>query len=101
MLETGTRKPRAIFCCQATEHAQRKRDPRVLRQDRMARHEDETEEIVADVLVDRRVGVRDLLIAFALPSERFVLAPERLAAPDQVRGEVLRGSHPPSARPLR
>src|SRR5256885_7461825 len=59
----------------------------------MARHEDETEEIVADVLVDRRVGVLDLLIAFSVASELFVLALERLAAPDQVSGAVLRGSH--------
>src|SRR5438128_8102016 len=67
----------------------------------MARHEDETEEIVADVLVDRRVRVLDLLIAFSVASELFVLALEGLAAPDQVSGAVLRGSHQPSARPLR
>src|SRR5439155_20775186 len=86
---------------QAAEDPQGKGDARVLRQDRMARHEDETEEIVADVLFDRRVQVLDLLIAFSVASELFIFALEGLAAPDQVSGAVLRGSHQPSARPLR
>ena len=86
---------------QAAEDPQGQGDARVLRQDRMARHEDETEEIVADVLVDRRVRVLDLLIAFNVATELFIFALERLAAPDQVSGAVLRSSHQPSAWPLR
>src|SRR5438094_5195645 len=49
----------------------------------MARHEDETEEIFADVLFDRRVQVLDLLIASSVASELSIFALEGLAAPDQ------------------
>jgi hypothetical protein len=66
----------------------------------MAGHEDQAEEIVPHLVVDR-VQVRALLSPLDLASDLFVLALERLAAPNQVDRAMLRGPHEPGARPLR
>src|SRR5437773_1283340 len=66
----------------------------------MAGGEDEAEEIVPDLLLDR-VQFQAVLIPLEVPSDLFVLALERLATPDQVYSAVLRGPHEPGARPLR
>jgi hypothetical protein len=67
----------------------------------MAGHEDKAEEIVPDLIVDRRVQVQAFLSPLDIAFDLFVLALERLAAPDQVDREVFRGPHQPGARPLR
>src|SRR4030088_1793675 len=67
----------------------------------MASHEDQAEEIVADLLFDRRVYVLSFLSALDVTSDLFVLALERLAAPDQVDRAVLRCPDEPCARPFR
>ena len=59
----------------------------------MAGHEDEAEEIVPDLLVERRVHVQGFLSPLEVASDLLVLALERLAAPDEVDGAVFRGSH--------
>ena len=66
----------------------------------MAGREDEAEEIVPDLLLDR-VQFQAVLIPLEVPSDLFVLALERLATPDQVYSAVLRGPHKPGARLLR
>ena len=66
----------------------------------MACHEDEAEEIVSELLVDRGVHVPAALIPLDITSELFVLAFERLATPDQIGRAMLRGGHQPGARPL-
>ena len=65
----------------------------------MACREDEAEEIVLDLLADR-VQVQAFLSPLDFASDLFMLALERLAAPDQVSGAVLRGPHEPGGRPL-
>src|SRR6266571_4035417 len=65
----------------------------------MARHEDQAEEIVPEVLVDGHV--RASVIPLGAASELFVLALERFAAADQVGRAMLRGQHEPGARPPR
>src|SRR5438128_12195836 len=66
----------------------------------MACHEDEAEEIVSELLVDRGVQVLSALIPLDITSELFVLALKRLATPDQIARTMLRGGHQPGARPL-
>src|SRR5439155_26656672 len=93
--------PRNLLSRQTSEDAKREGDPCVLREHRMAGHEDEAEEIVPDLLVDRSVHIKASLSPLDIASELFVLALERLAAPDQVDRAVLRGPHQPGARLLR
>src|SRR5216683_3309810 len=84
----------------AAEDAKCERDASFLRQDRMASHEDEAEEIVPDLLVDRRVQVQAFLSPLEIASDLFVLSLERLAASDEVDRAVLRGPHEPGPWPL-
>src|SRR5438132_10067212 len=67
----------------------------------MAGGEHEAEEVVTDLLVDRVARIKVLLGPLDVASELFMLAVERLAAPDQVDRAVLRGPHQPGAGPLR
>src|SRR4030088_1648500 len=67
----------------------------------MASHEDQAEEIVAALLFDRRVYVLSFLSALDVTSDLFVLALERLGAPDQVDRAVRRCPEEPRARPFR
>src|SRR5712691_12667354 len=67
----------------------------------MARHEDEAEEVVPDVLVDSRIEVNALMSPLNVATDLFVLALERLAAADQIDCLMLRGSHQPRAWLLR
>src|SRR5438552_1650976 len=92
--------PRDLLGRQTTEYAKGERDTCVFREDWMARHEDEAEDIVPEVLVDRRVQVVVSLIALDIAPELFVLALERLATPDQVGRAMLRGRHEPGTRSL-
>src|SRR6267142_5902418 len=66
----------------------------------MAGREDEAEEIIPDLIVDRRVQFQAFLSLLEIASDLFVLALERLAPPDQVDRPVLRCPHEPAAGPL-
>jgi len=94
-------RPRDLLGRQAAEDAKGESDPRVLREDRMARHEDEAEEVVADFLFDRRIQVDTFMRALDRASDLFLLALERLAPADQVDRPMLGRSHQPGARLLR
>src|SRR5207237_8473542 len=63
---------RNLLSRQTAEDAKREGDPCVLRKHRMAGHEDEAEEIVPDVFVDRGVRIKALLSPFGLAFELFV-----------------------------
>src|SRR2546429_2070112 len=67
----------------------------------MAGGEHEAEEVVTDLLVDRCVWIEAFLSPLEIASDLFVLALERLAAPDQVDCAVCRGPHEPGSRPFR
>ena len=91
---------RDLLSRQTAQDAKGERDTCFFREDRMARHEDEAEEIVPEVLVDRCVQVHASLFPLDIASELFILALERLATPDQVGRVMLRGRHEPGARSL-
>src|SRR5260370_16420338 len=86
---------------QASKNAKCERNPGLLGQDRMAGYEDEAEEIVSDLLVDRRVQVQAFPSPLGMASHLFVLALEHLAASDEVDRAVLRSPHEPGPWPLR
>src|SRR5438477_1512432 len=64
----------------------------------MARHKDEAEEIVPNLVVDGRVQIHAFHSPLDIASDLLVLALERLTAPDEVDRAVLRGPHEPGAR---
>src|SRR3989442_3295973 len=67
----------------------------------MASHEDETEQVVPDVILDRRIEVDALLSPIGVASDLYVLALERLPPADQVDRVMLRGPDQPGAGLLR
>src|SRR6266568_1927839 len=69
----------------------------------MAGDEHEAEQVVADVIVDRGVEIRQrrLALRLELVPELLVLAIEHLAAAQLVDRPMLRGGHQPGARVLR
>jgi len=67
----------------------------------MAGHEDEAEEIVPHLLFDRCARVPCFVSTLDIASNLFVLALQRLAAPNEVDRAMLRGPHEPRGRPLR
>src|SRR4029079_8010811 len=73
---------------QAAEEAQRERHARLEREDRVARHEDEAQEIVAEVLVERALELRrdglGLLAGVEIAADLGVLALEHLVPPEGV-----------------
>src|SRR2546426_10057160 len=75
-------RPRDLLRRQAAEDAESEGDSRVLGKDRMASHEDETEQVVPNVILDRRVQVDVLLSPLGVTSNLLVLALERLPPAD-------------------
>ena len=73
----------------------------VSRENRMARHEDEAEEVVPDVFVGGHLEVNALTSPLDVTTDLLVLALERLSAADQIDRLMLRGPHQPGARLLR
>src|SRR6266851_3231342 len=88
---------------QASQEAERQRDSRLGGEDRVARDEDQAQEVVADVVVDRGLEVRrgELLPDLHLAPQLLVLVLQPLAPPQQVDGLVLGGRHEPGARVVR
>ena len=88
---------------QTAEQAERERDARLGREDRMAGREHEAQQVVADVVVDGGVEVRrgHLLLGLELATELLVLALEPLASAQEVDRAMLRGGHEPGARVVR
>ena len=96
----GEKAARNLVGRESAEQAQRERDARFRREDRMARDEHEAKQIVADVVVDRRVeiGSAFLLLPLQLDAELLVLSVEHLATTELIDGATLGGVHEPRAR---
>ena len=83
---------------QTSEQAQRERDACIGREDRVARREDEAEEVVADVVVDCGDVVGHGLLLFCdLGGEFCEFGFEAGVAAEVVDGSVFRGGHEPCA----
>ena len=98
---SGTRKARAISSVvRPPSRRKRQRHARLRREHRMTGGEHEAQQVVADVVVDRRVeiGRRHLRSALDLVTELLVLALEPLAPAQLVDRAVLRG-RPSAKRP--
>src|SRR6266850_7778206 len=86
------------------EQAQRERDARLGGEHRMAGDEHQAQQIVADVVVHALdqggfvIRRRDLLLELHLAGELFMLALEKLVAPEMIESAVLGGGHQPGAR---
>ena len=65
----------------------------------MTGREDQAQQVVADVIVERRVEIAlgALFPGAQLVTDLYVLALEQLAAAKQVDGPMLRGGHQPGA----
>ena len=88
---------------QASEQAERQGNARLGREHRVTGREDETQEVVADVVIDPRLEVRhrNLLPGVDLPAELLVLALEQRLSAQQVDRPALCGGHEPGARVVR
>ena len=88
---------------QPPEQAQRQRHPRLGREDRMAGREEEAQQVVADVVVDRGLERRDFGFGRGLeiPGDLPVLALEERPAAKLIDRAVLRRRHEPGAGVLR
>ena len=103
MVGSGTRKARAISSVdEPAEQPQRQRRARLRRQHRMAGDEDQPQQIVADMVVERRIEVRReaVLLDLQLAADLLMLALEHLVAAQMVEGAPLGGRHQPGARPV-
>src|SRR6266481_4728688 len=84
---------------QATEQAKRERHARLRGQDRMAGDEDETKQVVADVIVMGDVEIRHgrFFPGLKLATEFLMLALEQLVPPKEIDGAMLGGGHQPAS----
>ena len=81
---------------QSAEQAKRERGARLGREDRVAGDEDEAEQIVADMIVERRVEIgRPLLLDLELVAELGVLAMGERVAAEEIDRPMLGGGHEP------
>src|SRR5262245_17754894 len=93
---------RDLFGGEAADHAKRERCARLARQERMARSKDETQHLVADVVVECGVEIgHRLLLLDHVGGDDIVLACAHAAASQVIQSAVLGGRHQPSAGALR
>jgi hypothetical protein len=87
---------------QAAEQAQGQRDARLGREHRMTRGEDESQQVVADRIVERFViGIARLAVYLEFVAELLELAFRQLGAAQTIDRAMLRGRHEPGARIVR
>ena len=93
------KRPRDFVRRQAAKKAQRQRRARFGREDWVACGEDQPQQVVADVIVQRcfDVGRRGVLLLLELVAELRVLPIEHLVAPEIVHGAIFRRRHEPRA----
>ena len=83
---------------QAADHPQRQRRARLARQQRMAGGEDQPQQFVADVVVQRGVQIgHGLLLLLQVARDHLVLAREHPAAAQMIERPALGGRHQPGA----
>src|SRR2546428_283739 len=94
---------RDLLGCQATEQPERKRNARFSREHGVTRREHKAQQVVADVIVDRRVEIRlgHFPLGLELAAELLVLALEERSPAQLVDGPALRDGHEPGARVVR
>ena len=94
---------RDLFSGQTAEQAERKRHARLGGEHRMAGDEDQPQQVVAHVIVERasRSGTALLLRASSSWPSSCVLPLVQRAAAEKVDGAMLRGGHEPGARIVR
>ena len=92
--------PRDLLGRKTAEQAQCERDARFGREHRMAGGEDEAQQVVADVIVDRciEIGLGELLLDLDVTSELLLLSLEDLVTAHPVDAAMLRGGHEPGPR---
>ena len=96
------KRPGDLVGREAAEQPQRQSDAGFLREDGMARREHQAQQVVADVIVDRRDELLlDGSAGVGGRSDLFVLALGEAPAAQHVDRPVLRGGHEPGARVLR
>ncbi len=88
---------------QTAEQAKRERHARFGGENRMTGGEDEAQQVVAHVIVERGVEIRHghLLLRFELAAELLVLALEPLVSAEEIDGAMFRRGHEPGARVVR
>src|SRR5439155_335531 len=88
-------RPRDLLGRQTAEQAECERHARLGREHRMTRYEHEAQEVVANVVVDRRVEIRcgHLLLGLDLATELLVLALAELASAKLVDRAMPRSGH--------
>ncbi len=94
----GQKRPGDLFGRQATNQSERERQARLGREHRVTGGEHEPQEIVADVIIERRVEIRRLASGLDLVTELLVLALEELVAAEHVDRAMLGGRHQPGTR---
>ena len=92
------KRARDLFGGQPTEQTKGERDARINRQDRMAGREHQPQQVVAHIIVQRRVEVGHGAAGFELVTELLVLTLEQLLPAEEIDRPVLGGSHEPGAR---
>ena len=89
---------RDLFGGEAADHPQRQRGAGLARQARMAGGEDQPQQFVADIVVERCVQIgHGLLLLLHVPRHDVVLAREHLAAAQMIQRPALGGRHQPGA----
>ena len=87
---------------QAADHPQRQRGTCFAREERMTGGENEPQQLVADVIVQRGIPIgHGLLLGHHVIGDQLVFALEHPAAPQMIEGAALGGRHQPGAGPLR
>src|SRR6202041_2347489 len=84
---------------QAAEQAKRESHAGLGGKNRVARYENEAQQVVANIIVERGFEIRHghLLLRLKFPTQLRVLEFEALVASPEIDGTILRGSHKPGA----
>src|SRR3984957_12674182 len=85
---------------EAAEQAKRESHARLGGKNRVARYENEAQQVVANIIVERGFEIRHghLLLRLKLATQLRMLEFEALVASPEIDGTILRGSHKPGAR---
>src|SRR5205814_1203154 len=88
---------RDLLRSQTAQQAKREGDARFRRENRVARDEDEAEQVIAHIVVVRDVKVRHegVLLSLELAAEFLVLAFEELVSAKMINGAMLSRGHEP------
>ncbi len=85
---------------ESAEQAERESHARLGGENRVTGYEDEAQEVVADIIVERGIEIRHghLLLRLKLATQLRVLKLETLVAPPEIDSAILGGGHQPRTR---